>query len=140
MRLVTRAEDPLARAERITRELREATAEAAGILKDLKVVIKSGRAQIDEYAQGEIARAPNEAADQWHGEVRGYLGDLADDVRRHMVEWTAVVQNEVSRTKILQEAVTAIIAELRKIDAREQAERHPGGVTLTVTEQGLIIG
>lgn len=70
-------EDPAERAERITRELREATAEAAGVLKDLQAVIRSARAQVDEYAAKEVSDVMNahlqrtqQLADEWHAEMK----------------------------------------------------------------------
>lgn len=70
-------EDPQARAERITAELRAATAEAAGVLKDLTAVIKSAIDMVDKYAAHEVSRVMNahlrraqEISDQWHAKMK----------------------------------------------------------------------
>lgn len=46
---MTRPEDPIARAERITAELRAATSEAAGAVKDLRVAMREAREQVEGY-------------------------------------------------------------------------------------------
>lgn len=54
---MTRPESPLDRAERIGAELRAATQEAAGMLKDLRAAMKEARAQVDEYLHTEVQAA-----------------------------------------------------------------------------------
>jgi len=87
---VTR-ENPLERAERITRELRAATAEAAGVLKDLQHTIASARGKIDEYAATELQKVCDAhfdrvqaIADQWHQDMIANFKELnAAAVQRH---------------------------------------------------------
>lgn len=130
MRLVTKSESPEERAERITAELRAATSEAAGLLKDLKAVQRAARAQVDEYAHHEVARALNESAEQWGTELTAYLESMRDTVTRHVTQWTAVVQNEVSKQKIIDAAAARVLAELTRMVQDLHAERQPGVLPL----------
>ena len=130
MRLVTKSESPEERAERITAELRAATSEAAGLLKDLKAVQRAARAQVDEYAHDEVSRALNEAAEQWGTELTAYLESMRDTVTSHVTQWTGVVQNEVSKQKIIDAAAARVLAELTRMVQDLHAERQPGVLPL----------
>lgn len=52
------------RAERLTAELRAATSEAAGVLKDLTRMMREARAQVDEYAAERVAAQLDNLATQ----------------------------------------------------------------------------
>lgn len=108
-------ESPTERAERVTAELREATREAAGLIKDLQAVMKAGRAQIDEYLPREIERIVNAYVTNVQSDLDQWRKDMNTHVAEIMVNWTAVVQNEISRSKIANEMGNAIIAELRRL-------------------------
>ena len=60
-------ENSLERAERILRELREATAEAAGVRKDMDSTIRSARATIEIYLHDEVQREINRITAEWQG-------------------------------------------------------------------------
>lgn len=130
---MSRQESPEARAERILAELREATREAAGVLKDLAAAQKSAREQIDDYLHDEVERVLakytttwQEGADQFHAEMKA-------DIAEHITGYTAVVKNEISRTAIFKEAVTQILAELHQISANAGSQFTASGIPVTVT-------
>jgi hypothetical protein len=104
------SETPEARAERITRELREVVSEAAGLLKDLTRVTKEARAQIDTYAGEEIARQLVSLSSQCVEVLQANNDDFiekwaaakkaaCDEAKAHMEDdWRlAVTVNEVGR-------------------------------------------
>lgn len=64
------------RAERITQQLREATSEAAGTIKDLERVMKEARAQVDEYTHEQIKADLQRFGDRAFAEVRS-IGEEA---------------------------------------------------------------
>lgn len=80
-----KSEGPLARAERITAELRAATAEAAGVLKDLTHAVRQARATVEEYCATEVQRALDEntrhvqsLVDSWNEEARTHINGVID--------------------------------------------------------------
>lgn len=124
---MSRAESPEARAERIIGELRAATADAAGVVKDLERVAKLARAQIDEYLPREVERIVNTYVAQVQGDLDQWQLDMHTEISGHLVGWTAVVQNEVSRGAIFKEAVDSILAALQRLDATgRRPYGHPG--------------
>lgn len=73
---MSRQESAEERAQRITAELRTATSQAAGVLRDLERVIKNARHLVDEYAANEVSRVMNHhlaqmqaLADQWNRDM-----------------------------------------------------------------------
>lgn len=82
-------ESPEARAERILAELRAATAEAAGVLKDLDAAAKRARRQVDGYLHDEVQKAHNEytaqlqaGADKFITDHLAHLDKCAEKVAR----------------------------------------------------------
>lgn len=130
---MSRQESPTERAERILAELRAATAEAAGVLKDLAAAQKSAREQIDHYLGDEVQKAHKHYTAQWQAGAEQFIADMRQDVTEHIVNWTAVVQNEVSCTAIFKEAVTQILAELHQISANAGSQFTASGIPVTVT-------
>ncbi len=130
-------ESPEARAERILAELREATREAAGVLKDLAAAQKSAREQVDDY----LGKGVQDALNFYKSEVEKVGQHYADcarkDMAEHLVGFTAVVQNEISRTAIFKEAVDSIIKELQRHDeARQrQAELAASGIAIELCQR-----
>lgn len=90
-------EDPLARAERITAELRVATAEAAGVLKDLHAVIKAARTMADQYAAHEVSRVMNEHLRRCQSLADTWYADMVQDHNTTMDKLTDAQQNLLDR-------------------------------------------
>lgn len=108
-------ESPEARAERILAELRAATAEAAGVLKDLNTARTAARKQVDEYLHAEVEKALN-----------GYVAQVEEHglriVKLASAEVNRVSKNAVDRaTETINAAIT--IEVLAEAVAREVA-RH----------------
>lgn len=57
------------RAERLIRELREVTAEAAGVRKDMESTLKGARAMIEGYLRDEVQRELNRFTAEWQGHL-----------------------------------------------------------------------
>jgi hypothetical protein len=98
---VSPRESAEARAERITLELRAATSEAAGAVKDLALVLASARKMVDEYAAREIERVMNlhlvkcqESVDQWYRDMVKNV----DAVRARVDEAEANLGAQLDRT------------------------------------------
>lgn len=129
---MSRPESPEARAERITAELREATREAAGILKDLAAAMREARAQADGYAHDVVESTLAKYTDSWQEAADQFHADMREDVTGRIVQWVAVVQNEVSKGAIFRSAVDAILAELHKHDDERRAhvQAGPPGITI----------
>jgi ElaB/YqjD/DUF883 family membrane-anchored ribosome-binding protein len=72
---VSRQESPTERAERILTELRAATSEAAGVLKDLQAAAKDARKQVDEYASANMTRSLNNLLDQLNKGGNKFIAD-----------------------------------------------------------------
>lgn len=74
-----------ARAERITRELRAATVEAAGVLKDLTTALAGARKMADQYAAHQVETVMNgylklcqSAVDQWNADMQADVARLQE--------------------------------------------------------------
>lgn len=130
-------ETPEERAERILAELREATAEAAGVAKDLRAAAKAAREQIDNYLGTEVNNAHKLYTQQWQASAEQFIADMRSDVTQHITDWTAVVQNEISRTAIFKEAVNQILSELKQYDAKRlhQASQMAPGVVISMCDR-----
>lgn len=70
-------ETSVERAQRLVGELREASAEAAGVLKDLQALIRSARAMADEYAAHQVQDVMNahlrrcqQLANEWYADFK----------------------------------------------------------------------
>lgn len=72
--------DPTERAERITAELREATREAAGVLKDLRTAMREARIQVDGYLATEVQKASDHYMTQWQAGCDQFYEDFRQDV------------------------------------------------------------
>ena len=69
--MAKRPQDPTERAEQITRDLREATAEAAGVLKDMTALRKEFRALLDEATE-RLTDRMGKRADQAFNDFQHY--------------------------------------------------------------------
>jgi hypothetical protein len=81
---VSRRESPEERAERILAELRAATSEAAGVLKDLQAAARTARAQIDEYLPREVERVVNAYIEQVQQQLDAWHAAMIADVQASM--------------------------------------------------------
>lgn len=126
-------ESPEARAERILAELREATREAAGVLKDLARAQAEAHRQVEDYAHDEVERALAKYTTRWQAEADRFHAEMKADIAEHITGYTAVVKNEISRTAIFKEAVTQILAELHQISANAGSQFTASGIPVTVT-------
>ena len=75
-------EDPLERAQRITRELRAATAEAAGVLKDLRATLRGAHEMVDAYAASEVSAVMNTHLQTCQDNVDQWYRDMTEDHKR----------------------------------------------------------
>lgn len=97
---MTRAESAEQRAERIARELREATREAAGVLSDVRSVILELRSLI-----------PSEARDAVYRLLSPALAQLADAITTTVHQAQVEVTKEFNETE---ERLTALLRDLEK--------------------------
>lgn len=72
----------MARAERILAELRAATTEAAGVLKDLERGMKQAREQVDGYYSTRVKTSLDEHTEQWQMWVDQFWSDANADLGR----------------------------------------------------------
>jgi hypothetical protein len=93
---VSKSETSAERGERIVAELREATAEAAGVLKDLTATLGKARAMIDQYAATQVETVMNgylklcqKAVDGWNAEMQADMNRLRTQVNERMQELIA---------------------------------------------------
>lgn len=125
---MSRAETPADRAERILAELREATREAAGVLKDLQRTIASGHAQIEEYARDEISSQLVRACNRTLDEAVRVCKEHEDAVTRRVIDYAALIENNFSRDALVREAVNHIeerVAARMREHQLEHAARGP---------------
>lgn len=121
-------ESPEERSERIRDELREATREAAGVLKDLQAAAKEARAQADDYLGKGVQDALNFYKAQVEEVCQHYADEARKDITQHLTQWAAVVKNEISRERLINTAATRIIAEMeRQRDEETAALREASG-------------
>lgn len=134
---MSRAESPEARAERILAELRAATSEAAGVLKDLTAVIKSARAMVDEYLHDECERALNENTANMLAEVRRVTGEHEQTVIKRVIDFAALIENNFSREALITEAANRIEAQVTPFIEQASAAnlRGPGEVVINLCER-----
>lgn len=126
-------ETPEQRAERILAELRAATTEAAGVLKDLQHAIKSARATVEQYTHDEVQKSLDGYTAQWQQAADGFHAEMKADITEHITGWTAVLKNDISRTAIFKEAVDAILAELQNYDHNRLARAAELAPNVTVS-------
>jgi hypothetical protein len=110
---VSRAEDPVARAERVTAELREASREAAGVLKDLRVLMKSAREQVDGYYSANVKAALDEHTQTWTADVDQWWSDAKADLQRMVdlaIKQAGPVIVNASRLEALCQAIAEEVA------------------------------
>lgn len=103
-------EDPLARAERITAELRAATSEAAGMLKDLEHAAKQARAQVDEYLNGQMAGTIAAAHREMRARAQRYLLDMLGRIEGRALESIALAEEAIATANTL-EVLTSRVSE-----------------------------
>lgn len=129
---MSRPESPEARAERITAELREATREAAGVMKDLQAVIRSARAEVEEYLHTEVVRALEENTASMMRTVRQVTGDHETHVIERVTQFAALIENNFSRDALVREATGYIEKQVCSwLDAHE-ATAVPRGAGITI--------
>lgn len=109
---MSRAETPEERAERILTELRQATADAAGAAKDLERATRQARAQIDDYMGPEVVRVTNAYIAQVQAQLDQWQRDMAAEISKRLVAWTAVIENDISRERIVHAAAEHVAAEV----------------------------
>lgn len=126
-------ETPEQRAERILADLRAATAEAAGVTKDLTRVIASARATIEQYLHSEVQSALDGYTRQWQEGADAFHAEMKADITEHLTNWHAVVHNEISRQAIFKDAVHSILQELQKISENAGTTFTAHGIPVTVT-------
>lgn len=130
-------ESPEDRAVRIAAELREATREAAGVLKDLLAGAKQAREQADDY----LGTGVQTAFDHYKNEVetvgQHYLDEAKKDIAKMLTGWAAVVSNELSRERLINAAATRIMKEMER-QAQEEIEianQRPGEVVIQLCDR-----
>lgn len=109
-----KSEDPLARAERITAELRAATAEAAGVLKDLERGMKAARVQVGEYLAGQMADTIAAAHRDMRARASRYLMDMLNQIQGRALEAIASAEEAIAVANTLDVLVSTVSAEICK--------------------------
>lgn len=89
---MSRTEDPAARAERILGELREATTEAAGVLKDLRAAMKQARDQVDGYYSERVKVDLDRHTQSWQAEIDQWWREAKADLQR-------IVSNAIAKAE-----------------------------------------
>lgn len=92
---MSRAESPEQRAERILTELREATSEAAGVLRDLLRAGRTAREQVDDY----LGKGVQDALNHYKTEVETVAQHYAAEARKDVESFS---------TKAIKRATTSI--------------------------------
>lgn len=117
---MTRPESPLERAERIGAELRAATQEAAGLLKDLRAAMKEARAQVDEYLHTEVQAVLNantvhvqSLVDAWNEEARGHVEGV---IKRAADRADAIIESASTIASLGEALVDQVARNTRYID------------------------
>lgn len=131
---MSRPESPEARAARILAELRDATREAAGVLKDLQKVYASARGQVEEYLHAEVESALQEYEKDLISTVRAITGRHEEKVKQRVIDFAALIENNFSREALIQEAANRIEAQITPfIEQASAANYHgPGGVVINL--------
>lgn len=110
-------EDPAVRAERITRELRAATSEAAGVLKDLTAAIASARTTVDEYTYRQVAAAMDKGVklvrDAATEEATRINVILREQLQEGCKRAEAHIVKDYRLSAVIQEVAQHVIAELK---------------------------
>jgi len=114
VRPVSRAEDPLARAERITAEMRAATSEAAGVLKDLRAAMKQAREQVDGYLVEQMADTIAAVHREMRARAQRYLLDMLGKIEGRAFEAIALAEETIATANTLDVLVDRTTAELCK--------------------------
>lgn len=130
-------ETPEERSERILAELREATREAAGVLKDLQAAAKEARAQADDYLGKGVQDALNFYKAQVEEVCQHYADEARKDIAGHLTQWAAVIKNEISRERLINTAATRIIAEMERQKDEEiaAARSAPGEIVIQLCDR-----
>lgn len=115
---MSKAEDPIDRAERVTRELREATREAAGVLKDLQAATRTARTQVDEYYEDKVRTTLDAHTRDWDAQLIERLKNMTRSVNetaagvRDRAE--AAITNATTVEGAAQHLATLIAARMRE--------------------------
>lgn len=134
---MSRQESPEARAERILAELRAATSEAAGVLKDLVKAIASARGQVEEYLHAEVEQALHEYQQDMIAGTRRITSEHEAKVTQRVIDFAALIENNFSREALIREAVNRILAELQAHPEtrRRQAQLDRAGIVISVCDR-----
>ena len=134
---MSRAESGDERAERIAAELREATREAAGVLKDLRAAVKTARGEVEQYLHDECQRALNQNTANMLDTVRQITGDHEARVIRRVIEYAALIENNFSRETLIQEAANRIEKLIVPFIEQSQKPRSagPGEVVISLCDR-----
>lgn len=99
---MSRAEDPLARAERITAELRAATSAAAGMLKSLEAASKLARRQVDGYLGRGVTDVVNARNATLQEEIHAFAKAARADVEKYVAEAVERAQDALERAATIE--------------------------------------
>lgn len=125
-------ESPEARAERILGELRAATAEAAGVVKDLERVIRLARERVDEYAIPQIDAKVNETAADIRRDYLALAQSWQEKINVVFETYDARIATYVEREPLITAAVNQVYTELAPILEKRAAELNAQGMELNV--------
>lgn len=121
---MSRAESPEARARRIIEELREATRDAAGALKDLQAAARQARSQVDEYLGDECQAALDKTNENLIAEMRRVQAEHEKKVIQRVIDFSALIENNFSREALITEAANRI--EKLVMESVERHDRYHG--------------
>lgn len=103
-------EDPLARAERITAELRAVTTEAAGILADLQRTMKQAREQVDGYYSQRVKATLDAHTVQWDRQCFERIQAMVREVNEVAGRAAARAESAIDRALAIDEAANHLAA------------------------------
>jgi len=107
-----RPEDPTARAERITAELREVTREAAGVLKSLQVAAKNARAMVDEYYSDQVKTVLDAHTAKWQADIDQFWADAQTDIKKVVSDAVARAGQIIYTAATLEQLCKAVAVEV----------------------------
>jgi hypothetical protein len=121
---VSCAEDPLARAQRITAELRAATTDAAGMLKDLQKATKAAREQVEDYYAVKVKGALDAHTERWDRELVERFRVMTEDVNRAAMRSRDKAEAAIDTAVAIQEAAEALAVLIAEHTRRTPAGTH----------------
>lgn len=104
---------PEERAQKLLAELREATSEAAGVVKDLHRAMREARAQVDEYLHDRVQADLDAHTASWQSDAQAFVDQARADTQHHAqpaVERAQSAIDKAASIEVLSELLAARMA------------------------------